>query len=113
MAGVKREIKTETTGSFAYNFSVLKKVPEEPNFSVNRTALKATNFPTKGLRSKHRNSPYIFSGSCIPINESLFNYFITRLYRHVPRKNKNSFRNLTKTFFLELHLSLKTFSFLL
>jgi hypothetical protein len=39
LAGVKREIKTETTGSFAYNFSVLKKVPEEPNFSVNRTAL--------------------------------------------------------------------------
>jgi hypothetical protein len=38
LAGVKREIKTETTGSFAYNFSVLKKVPEEPNFSVNRTA---------------------------------------------------------------------------
>jgi hypothetical protein len=28
-AGVKREIKTETTGSFAYNFSVLKNVPEE------------------------------------------------------------------------------------
>ena len=30
-AGVKREIKSEfeTTGSFAYNFSVLKKVPEE------------------------------------------------------------------------------------
>jgi hypothetical protein len=39
LAGVKREIKTETTGSFAYNFSVLKKVPEEPNFSVNRTAI--------------------------------------------------------------------------
>jgi hypothetical protein len=39
LAGSKREIKTETTGSFAYNFSVLKKVPEEPNFSVNRTAL--------------------------------------------------------------------------
>jgi hypothetical protein len=37
--GFKREIKTETTGSIAYNFSVLKKVPEEPNFSVNRTAL--------------------------------------------------------------------------
>jgi hypothetical protein len=39
LASVKREIKTETTGSFAYNFSVLKKVPEESNFSVNRTAL--------------------------------------------------------------------------
>jgi hypothetical protein len=39
LAGVKREIKTETTGSFTYNFSALKKVPEEPNFSVNRTAL--------------------------------------------------------------------------
>jgi hypothetical protein len=38
LAGVKREIETETTGCFAYNFSVLKKVPEEPNFSVNRTA---------------------------------------------------------------------------
>jgi hypothetical protein len=37
--GVKWEIKTETTGSFAYNFSLLKKVPGEPNFSVNRTAL--------------------------------------------------------------------------
>jgi hypothetical protein len=36
---LKGEIKTETTGSFAYNFSVLKKVPDEPNFSVNRTAL--------------------------------------------------------------------------
>jgi hypothetical protein len=47
LAGVKREIKTETTGSSAaYNFSVLKKVPEEPNFSVNRTAL-ATNFSLK------------------------------------------------------------------
>jgi hypothetical protein len=42
-AGVKREIKIETTGSFAYNFSVLKKEPEEPNFSVNRTALKRRN----------------------------------------------------------------------
>jgi hypothetical protein len=41
LAGVKREIKTETTGSFAYNFSVLKKVLEEPNFSVNRTALQS------------------------------------------------------------------------
>jgi hypothetical protein len=39
LAGVKREIKTETTGSFAYNFSVLKKVPEEPNFSVNLQSL--------------------------------------------------------------------------
>jgi hypothetical protein len=26
----------------------------------------------KGFRSKHRNSPYIFSGSCIPTNESSF-----------------------------------------
>jgi hypothetical protein len=26
----------------------------------------------KGFRSKHRNSPYIFSGSCIPTIESLF-----------------------------------------
>jgi hypothetical protein len=42
LAGFEREIKTETTGSFAYNFSVLKKVPEEPNFSVNRTALVPT-----------------------------------------------------------------------
>jgi hypothetical protein len=42
LAGVKQEIKTETTGSFAYNFSVLKKVPEEPNFSVTRTALLLT-----------------------------------------------------------------------
>ena len=25
-----------------------------------------------GLRSKRRNSPYIFSGNCIPTNESLF-----------------------------------------
>jgi hypothetical protein len=41
LVGVKREIKTETTGSFAYNFSVLKKVREEPNFSVNRTALQS------------------------------------------------------------------------
>jgi hypothetical protein len=32
--GVKREITTETTGSLAYNFSVLKKVPEEPNFRL-------------------------------------------------------------------------------
>jgi hypothetical protein len=41
LAGVKQVIKTETTGSFAYNFSVLKKVREEPNFSVNRTALQS------------------------------------------------------------------------
>jgi hypothetical protein len=26
----------------------------------------------KVLHSKHRNSPYIFSGSCIPTNKSLF-----------------------------------------
>jgi hypothetical protein len=39
LAGVKRVIKTDTIGYFAYNFSVLEKVPEEPNFSVNRTAL--------------------------------------------------------------------------
>jgi hypothetical protein len=45
LAGVKREIKTETTGSFAHNFLVLKKVPEEPNFSVNRTALNRTQVP--------------------------------------------------------------------
>jgi hypothetical protein len=39
LGGIKREIKTETTGSFAYNFSLLKKVPDQPNFSANRTAL--------------------------------------------------------------------------
>ena len=42
-----REIKTETTGSFVYNFLVLKNVPEEPKFSVNRTALVSSlNLPT-------------------------------------------------------------------
>jgi hypothetical protein len=57
LAGVKREIKTETTGYFAYNFSVLKKVPEEPNFSVNRTALlysiRGVRVEIKQKRHKH------------------------------------------------------------
>jgi hypothetical protein len=42
LAGVKQEIETETTGSFAYNFSVLKKVTEEPNFSVNPLSRSAS-----------------------------------------------------------------------
>jgi hypothetical protein len=59
LAGVKREIKTETTGSFAYNFLVLKKVPDEPNFSVNRTALQQSKIIKKflpGLKDTQRRA---------------------------------------------------------
>ena len=73
LAGVKREIKTETTGSIAYNFSVLKKVSEEPNFSVNRTALldnfdnfdSDNPFQEKCLNFDHIvQTCYIDNGAC-------------------------------------------------
>jgi hypothetical protein len=54
LGAFKREIKTETTGSFTYNFSVLKKVPEEPNFLVNCTAL-----PQMYLEWRYRILGYI------------------------------------------------------
>jgi hypothetical protein len=37
---------------------------------------------TNGLRSKHWNSPYIFSGSCIPTKESLFILLALNLHWH-------------------------------
>jgi hypothetical protein len=45
-----------TTWKYKENFDVLSEGPLLP-----------THFPTKGLRSKHRSSPCIFQGVCIPI----------------------------------------------